>query len=244
MTNALTTIAQSMQGDLRYMDTISQNMVNIATPGYRRSIPLSRPFEAALQAAGQANPDPALKHAAPALTSVLDLSTGSLKQTGKAWDVAINGEGYFEIATAQGPAYTRAGDFRLDASGRLVTQGGLPVQGMNGDIILNGANAAIDHAGNIVQEGDKIGQIKIVRFTDARALVKSATGLLQAAVPENGAIDAKPELQVGYLENSNVTPMREMVLMMETTRHFEAAQKLFQGYDEMLGTAIQKLGEF
>jgi len=241
LTNALTAVVHSMQGDLRYMETISQNMVNIATPGYRRSIPLSQPFGELMQAAG---PDKAAARAAPALTSVLDLSTGPLKQTNKAWDIAITGEGYFEIGTAQGPAYTRAGDFRLDASGRLVTQGGMPVQGMSGDIILNGPNASIDHAGNIVQDEVRIGQIKIVRFTDAKALVKTASGLLQPASPDNGTVEAKAELQVGYLEQSNVTPMREMVLMMETTRHFEATQKLFQGYDEMLGSAIQKLGQF
>jgi len=240
MSNALTAAVQSMQGDLRYMETISQNMVNIGTPGYRRSIPLSRPFGEAMRAAGAAAGAPI----APALTSVLDLSTGSVKQTGRAWDVAIGGEGYFEVSTAQGPAYTRAGDFRLDAGGRLVTQAGLPVQGLGGDLVLNGPNATIDHAGNVVQDGENLGQIKIVRFADPRALVKGASGLLQAAGPGLGAIETKPELQPGYLENSNVTPLREMVLMMETTRHFEAAQKLFQGYDEMLGTAIQKLGEF
>ena len=245
MTNALTTAIQSMQNDLQYMDIISQNMVNIATPGYKRAIPVAHTFGEAMRVAGQADTGATtLVGAMPTLDSVLDISTGLIKQTGRPWDIAITGDGYFELATPDGPAYTRAGNFRLDSAGRLVSESGLAVQGVGGDIVLNGANAIIDHTGRITQEEETAGQLKVVRFADSKAMIKTAEGLLRPANAASAVTEIAPEVQVGYLENSNVATMREMVSMMETTRHFESAQKLFQGYDEMLGTAIQKLGEF
>ena len=250
MSNALITAVHSMQNDLRRMETVSQNMVNIATPGYKRAMPLASVFIDALQAADSAHGAgvTAPGGAAPQLSSVLDLSPGPLKQTGKPWDLAIAGEGFFELDTPQGPAYTRAGDFRIDARGRLVSQSGYPVQGLQGELLINngggaGAAAAIDHSGRIVQDGVTVGQLKLVRFSAPHALVKNGAGLLQATGQQQ-AIEARPDLQVGFLESSNVTPMREMVSMMETTRHFEAAQKMFQGYDEKISSAIQKLGQF
>jgi flagellar basal-body rod protein FlgF len=245
LTTALSAVAQSMQNDMRYMETVSQNMVNIATPGYKRAIPATQTFGQVMQLAGQDAADTSpLAMASSAVSSVFDLSGGAVKQTGRAWDIAITGDGYFELATPEGPAYTRAGDFHLDARGRLVSAGGFAVQGMQGDIVINGNNASVDHAGRVLQEGQEVAQIKLMRFANARAVSKTGTGLLQPAHGAAPMIDAKPELQIGYLESSNVAPMREMVAMMETTRHFEATQKLYQGYDDVIGSAIQKLGQF
>jgi flagellar basal-body rod protein FlgG len=262
MTNALITAVQSMQNDLQYIDTISQNMVNMATPGYKRSIPLTQAFGDAMRIAGTAGSTSASPSTAsfgglttavssanafssltPTLTTMLDLSAGAVKQTGRPWDLAITGDGYFELATPEGTAYTRAGDFHLDGSGRLVSVGGFAVQGQSGDIVLSGNNATVDHTGNVMQDGATVAQIKIVQFKDGKAMQKTPAGFLRPGTA-TGSVADMPELQVGYLESSNVTPLREMIAMMETTRHFEAAQKLFQGYDEMLRTAIQKLGEF
>jgi flagellar hook-basal body protein len=107
MSNALVTAIDSMQNDMRQMETLSQNMVNISTPGYRRAIPSAPAFAhalAAAQPAGLAAP----ATAAPAAQAAVDLSHGAVKQTGRAWDLAIDGDGYFELATPEGPVYTRA----------------------------------------------------------------------------------------------------------------------------------------
>jgi flagellar basal-body rod protein FlgF len=241
MSNALVTAIDSMQNDMRLMETLSQNMVNISTPGYRRAVPSAPAFERALEAAqpgATGSAPPAVRPAA------VDLSHGAVKQTGRAWDLAIDGDGYFELATPEGPVYTRAGDFALDARGRLVSQSGFAVQGTQGDIVLDGPAAAIGRDGRITQDGRDIGQLRIVRFANAAALERSASGALRPAAGASGEIDTRAQLLSGHLEGSNVAPMREMVAMLQTTRHFESAQKLYQGYDEMLGSAIQKLGQF
>ena len=239
MSNALVTAIDSMQNDMRQMETLSQNMVNISTPGYRRAIPSAPAFAHALAAAR-----PAGTAAAAAAPAAVDLSHGAVKQTGRAWDLAIDGDGYFELATPEGPVYTRAGDFALDARGRLVSQSGFAVQGAQGEIVLNGPDAAIARDGRITQDGREVGQLRIVRFANAAALERSPSGALRAAAGTAGEIDARAQLLSGHLEGSNVAPMREMVAMLQTTRHFESVQKLYQGYDEMLGSAIQKLGQF
>jgi flagellar basal-body rod protein FlgG len=239
MSNALVTAIDSMQNDMRQMETLSQNMVNISTPGYRRAIPSAPAFAHALAAAQPAG----LAPQAPAAQAV-DLSHGAVKQTGRAWDLAIDGDGYFELATPEGPVYTRAGDFALDARGRLVSQSGYAVQGVQGEIVLNGPDAAIGRDGRITQDGREVGQLRIVRFANAAALERSPSGAMRAAAGASGEIDTRAQLLSGHLEGSNVAPMREMVAMLQTTRHFESAQKLYQGYDEMLGSAIQKLGQF
>jgi flagellar basal-body rod protein FlgF len=125
-----------------------------------------------------------------------------------------------------------------------VSQSGFAVQGTQGDIVLDGPAAAIGRDGRITQDGRDIGQLRIVRFANAAALERSASGALRPAAGASGEIDTRAQLLSGHLEGSNVAPMREMVAMLQTTRHFESAQKLYQGYDEMLGSAIQKLGQF
>lgn len=241
MSNALVTAIDSMQNDLRRMDTLSQNMVNVSTPGYRRTMPAAPAFERALAAA---QTDQHVPTATQAAAIAVDLTHGAIKPTGRAWDLAIDGDGYFELATPNGLAYTRAGDFALDARGRLVSAAGYPVQGLQGDIVLDGPAAAISRDGRITQDGREVAQLRVVRFSDPKALQLTATGALQPVPGAASEPDTRAQLLSGHLESSNVAPMREMVAMLQTTRHFESAQKLYQGYDEMLGSAIQKLGQF
>ena len=244
MTNALSAIAQSMHNDIQQMDFISQNMVNMATPGYKRSIATGKSFSAAMSISSTEKTSAQHSRDIPSLSSLVDMANGPIKQTGRQWDIAITGEGFFELSSPEGPVYTRAGNFRLDGAGQLVSDNGFAVQGLNGNLVLNGADAAIDHTGKILQEGISIGQIKVVKFADSTKMTKSVAGMLRPTSAENTSSEVTPDLQVGYLESSNVSPLREMVSMMQTTRHFETTQRLYQGYDDMLRTAIQKLGEF
>lgn len=236
MPDAMTIAVHSMHNDMQRVSAISHNLVNAATPGYRRDIVLARPFASLLATGADAAPAPP--------DSVLDTSAGTLKSTGRPLDLAVAGDAYIELATPQGPAYSRGGSFHADASGKLVNEAGLPLQGWGGDLILKGeAGLGIDRQGKLSQDGQTLGQIKLVHFTDVRALHKDSTGLLRAAAEAAQPAPAA-ELRSGQLENSNVVVLREMVSMKEATRHFEAMQKLFQSYDEQMGNAIKSIGEF
>lgn len=256
MQEVLALALQSMQSDMQRLDRIGTNLANALTPGYQREVAAARPLAFASMvgamkrtatAAGTGAPSIA---PAPGLLIRTDSRPGSLRSTGQGLDVALAGPGFFEVSTPEGPAYTRQGDFRLDGQGRLVTAMGHPVMGRGGEIYPGSAAPRIDAAGNLLApEGSGAGaalplaQLKIVQPEGSVRMAHTGNGLMRA----EGAVALVPEADVqvrqGYLENSNVSSMQEMVQLVQTMRHFESMQKVALGYDEMTGQAIRKLGE-
>lgn len=246
-----------MQDDMNHLDRVAQNMVNMATPGYKREVVLARPFvdvmdDVAAAADGAVTSDIAASLTRPLL--LVDTSAGSLKPTGQPLDLALSGDGYFEISTDQGTAYTRQGDFQVDAKGRLVTSAGDAVMGKSGEIRLATRTPVIDSAGNVTEpnapasaglpaDGLPVAQLKIVRFESTREMRHLGAGLLSAGATPTVVSDATARVHQGQLEASNTNTMQEMVQVMQTMRHFESMQKAVQGYDDLMGTAIQKLGD-
>lgn len=195
-----------------------------------------------------------------------DVRPGTLKSTGQSTDVALAGPGYFEVSTEAGPAYTRQGSFHVDVRGRLVTAQGLPVMGKGGEIYLQTSNPVIDAAGNVyesrspnatpsghasgqlapangVANGTAVAQLKVVQIDNAKDLQRLGDGLVAAGDSGSVMKDADIQIRQGFLENSNVNSMQEMVQLMQTMRHFESMQKVALGYDEMTGQAVRKLGD-
>ncbi|MGC3998566.1 MAG: flagellar hook-basal body protein [Anaeromyxobacter sp.] len=247
----------SLQQDMGRVDRIAQNLANASTPGYKREVATVRPFAEAVDAARAAGERAPVGlagavDATAGLQVLTDARPGTLRMTGQPLDVALEGDGFFEVETPAGPAYTRQGDFRVDASGRLVTAAGNPVMGLNGPIQLTTTTPVIDAAGRITEPratstltaaGQPVGQLKVVRFEHPGALPRLGAGLLaggpgMTVVPEGGA-----QVRQGALENSNVSAMHELVELMQAMRHFESMTRVAQGYDELLGNAIRKLGD-
>lgn len=238
MDPVLSAVLGSMQADMARLERVGMNLANVQTPGYKREL-VSAPAFAARVAEG-----------AGALSVHTDHRPGSFKATGQSLDLALNGPGWFEVATPQGVAYTRQGNFRLDAQGRLVTQEGHPVLGTGGPIVLLNGAPVIDSAGRVFEavaagvkkDATPVGQLRIVQFAADAPLRRLGQGLHLVRGEVLPAADGT-QVQQGFLENSNVSPMHEMVRLMETMRHMETLQKVALGYDEMLGTSIRKLGE-
>lgn len=235
MADALGIAARIMADDLFRLNTISQNLANANTTAYKKQLVVARPFVEYLQ--------PNVPVSMPTLSSVVDPRQGPLTQTGNALDVAIEGSGFFELAGNDGPLYTRQASFRLDARGRLVTPAGMSVIGTGGEIHLAGTQPSIDRHGRIFEGERLVGQLKVVRFADPGRLTPLGAGLYRAAAA--GEASSEPfQVRQGFLEASNVATLPEMVRLIELTRRFEAAQRVAQGYDGMLGAAIRTLGEF
>jgi flagellar basal-body rod protein FlgG len=245
MHQVLSMILGGMHADLARMDRVAMNIANVQTPGYKRELMSVPPFARQLEQA-------AAGAASPQLSSHLDQSAGTLRSTGQKLDLALSGPGWFEVATPAGPAYTRKGDFHIDAQGRLVTQQGHAVMGTAGEIQLPHAAPLVDEAGR-VREGAlpgagagraaPIAQLKVVQFAPEADVQRSGDGLVRIQGEPIPAAEGSVQVQQGFLENSNVSHMHEMVRLMETLRHMETLQKIAVGYDEMLGTSIRKLGE-
>ena len=251
MNEVLAITLRSMQLDMAKVDRVGLNLANAQTSGYKREIVAAMPFTRRLAlAAEQAGAVPT-----PVLSTHVDQRAGTLRATGQSLDVALAGPGWFEIQTGSGPAYTRQGDFRLDAQGRLVTQGGQPVMGLAGEIQLPHGHPVIDAQGRVfegtlaggappVGGAPPLAQLRIVRFEDNAAIEHTGQGLVAVRSEEVLAVpDGEAEVRQGHLENSNVSSMEEMVQLIQALRHFESMQKTAVGYDEMLGAAIRKLGD-
>lgn len=266
MQEVLAVTLASMQQDMSRLDQVAVNLANVATPGYKREVLAVQPF---VQMVDAMNPIEGattgndlyggeVSGASPATSAVAqaysDTRPGTLKLTGEPFDVAILGDGVFEVQTENGLAYTRQGNFRVDARGRLVTAHGDAVMGRSGDIYLTTRTPVIDMAGNITEPntvagasaappGAPVAQLKLVHFDNANSLTRLGNGLV---APGSGMIvmdEGQVHLRQGALENSNVSSMHEMVQLIQTMRHFESMQKIAQGYDEMLQSAIHKLGD-
>lgn len=236
--------ALAMQNHQLRLESISQNIANVLTPGYKKQTVATSAFEVQISAA-QAGRDLRLSAVpgAPARLSI-DPAAGALRSTGKLQDVAIEGPAFFEVNTPTGPVYTRQGALKVDLQGRLVGPQGMPVMGEGGEISLTGAPFRIAANGDVVQ-GERIaGRIKRVRFEHTHLLQPQGNGLyLQGAAVVSEPRSSEP-LRPGFLENSNVSSPQEMVRLNETVRHFEALQRIVQGHDESLENAIRKLGDF
>lgn len=237
-----------MQNDMQRLDRIALNLANVTTPGYRREVIATRPFVEVLDQ--MASPTPAQPAAAfGTAKSLLDVRPGTLRMTGEPLDFAISGDAFFEVTTPEGAAYTRQGNFSLDARGRLVTAQGHAVMGKNGEIFLTTLKPVVDASGNITEplsaaaSGAPIAQLKLVRFENPASMQRLGDGLLAPGAAMVMASESDVQVRQGSLENANVSTVQEMVQLMQTMRHFESMQKVASGYDEMLGNAIRKLGE-
>lgn len=230
-----------MRDDAERLRIISNNLANVGTVGFKRQLAVSSSFDQQMiqSAAGAQSGD----RAGSLLTSYTDLSAGTLTHTGNPLDLAIEGNAYFVIDTGLQEAYTRQGTFRVDADGQLVTANGEKVVTTEGDVRLTSPAPAIDAQGNIRDNGAVVGQLKLVTVNNPQSLLETGNGVYTATDTTVAATTDAARVRQGYTEAANVVTMNEMIKMIETVRHFEASQKMLQGYDAMLDRAITDLGQ-
>jgi flagellar basal-body rod protein FlgG len=180
-----------------------------------------------------------------------NFSQGNLQQTSNNLDVAIQGNGFFQLTMPDGTiGYTRDGAFQIDNQGRLVTAGGLPVS--NGITVPNNAtNVSIATDGTVTASipgstaPQSIGTIALANFVNTPGLEPkgqniyaetAASGQPNAGTPGTNGIGS---LMQGFVETSNVNVVQELVTMIQTQRAYEMNSKAIQTSDQML----QKLGQ-
>jgi flagellar basal-body rod protein FlgF len=249
MLNELYAVAlTSMQQDTQRLSSIAMNMANISTPAYKREIPVSRAFSQIFAEAKLS--DSSQSSVSQGSEIRLDKRPGTLRITSQPLDLAIVGDAFFEVLTPSGSAYTRNGKFHLDSKGKLVTEDGFSVMGKSGEIQLKTGKPVINSLGRITDPAsgvDSVGlatsQIKLVHLDNPESMQKLGNSLYLANESARAVVEDSVEVRQGALENSNVNTATEMVQLMQTMRHFESVQRALQGYDEMIGSAIRKLGD-
>ena len=173
----------------------------------------------------------------------VDFEQGALMETENPLDFAIQqGNGFFRVQTPDGERYTRDGRFLRDADNNLVTVEGFNVLDDAGNPIkLPDGEVSLASDGTISVNGEEVAQLGIGVFENPRDELQHTEGNLFTG-PAASTSDDEPRVVQGYLETSNANPSQLMTQLVEVARSYEAAQKLVQNQDELLGKAISSLG--
>ncbi|WP_430420067.1 flagellar basal-body rod protein FlgF [Phenylobacterium sp.] len=226
----------------REMEIIANNIANMDTNGFKveSMIQKTDPSEPAVTLGG---PRP-VKFVAPDGVA-RDFGQGVLTRTGGELDMAIEGKGFFQVQTPQGPRFTRDGRFTTDTTGRLVTQGGHAVlDASGGEIIINPekGQVAVAADGSMSQGNEAVGKVGVYTFTNPGALEKAGDNLFRngSNLAANPATESK--LRQGFLEGSNVRPVLEITRMVEVSRAYESTTKMMESEAELSRRSVERLG--
>ena len=259
MMRSLFVSATGMGAQQRQIDTVANNLANVATTGYKKS---RNNFEDLLyQIEKPAGTESSQNTTVPVGihngAGVKHVSTekiftqGDMKNTGVELDAAIEGPGFFQILQPTGAiAYSRAGNFQKDQNGRIVTPNGFPLEP---EIVVpqdaRSVQIGLDGTVSVLAGEDPlptpVGTIQLARFSNPAGLTPlgknlySATAASGNAVVENPGVNGNGTLVQGFLELSNVSVVDEMINMIIAQRAYEVNSKAIQTSDEMLQTANQ-----
>jgi flagellar basal body rod protein FlgG len=230
----------------RWQETIAENLASASVPGFKK-----QDFSFATVQAGLHPASAAAGASRAVLMSGGQPSTnfqpGEFRITGVKTDLAIDGKGFFEVRLPNGAtAYTRDGEFHIDAQGQLVTKEGYAVQGDGGPITLdlnNYAQPSVSTTGEVSQGIDLKGRIRLTEFGNSKLLTRLSGGYFAA---DNPAADSTPStastVRQGALEAANTSVVLEMANLMTAMRTFEANQRMAQIHDDRIARAINELG--
>jgi len=241
------------------IDVISNNLANVGTNGFKRARAVFEDllYQTIRQPGAQSSQQTQLPSGLQIGTGVRPVASsriftqGNLQQTGNSLDIAINGQGFFQVQTPDGTtAYTRDGAFHVDANGQLVTSNGFAVQ----PAITIPANAlaitvAQDGTVSVTQSGSvtptQVGAIQLASFINPAGLSAQGQNLYAESAASGSASTGAPGsngmglLNQGYVETSNVNVVEELVNMIQTQRAYEINSKAIQTSDQMLQRLTQ-----
>lgn len=241
--------ASALSAIERWQDIVAQNITSSETNGYRK-----RTVNFSTTKAGQIETDPNATGGGdtmyetlfPKVNTGINFSSGQTQPTRRELDFAIQGEGFFTVRLPDGTlAYTRNGEFRMrtdrtlvnSAGAELLTEGGAPIT-----LLPNGQSLVVNRDGSIFQGDVALGRISVQRFVDPAQLVATAGGFFVAPPNVTPQSVEDPELLQGYLESSNITPLREMVDLVLISRAYEANKKIITTVDEQMQKTLEALG--
>lgn len=256
MVRGLYTAYTGMINQQKRLDTVTNNLANASTTGFKREGLTSKSFDQMLTVKLNDLSVPYLNEGIGKMSlgvkigeNYTDYSQGSLKETGNTYDLALAGNGFFTISYTDkkgntSEKYTRDGEFTMDSEGYLRTLEGDYVQGEGGDIMIpvETSEVSIRDNGDIYADGEYVDSLRIVDFEDYNNIEKFGENLYNVV---DGATETESMAAVkqGYLEMSNINVVKEMVEMITISRAYESNQKLIQTEDDMLDKSVNQIGK-
>ncbi len=237
------------------METVSNNIANAGTSTFKRDLAIFAVRQQQAEIDGHPEHIPPGMEGHPgsaiAVDTFTDFSQGPLAETGAALDVALLGPGFFKVTDGQNDFLTRRGTFTVNADSRLVESDtgyevvddrGEPVivpPGSTLQILEDGSISAVDPVTGLPLP---LAKFELMQVDDLNQLEKQGDSMYVA--PESAQRLAGPDLRVrqGYLEQSTVKPVHEMLSMIQTSRAFEANMNLIQHQEHTLGQLLQAVG--
>ena len=225
----------------RELDVVANNVANVDTAGFKVESLMVQTDPQRLPAAGDGPPTVNFTLDAGVAR---DFSQGALKETGSPLNVAIQGEGFFRVATPAGERYTRDGRFGMDAQGQLVTASGETVQGDGGLITMDPQKGPpkIASDGTVSQQGQTVGKLAVVTFSSLAALAKSGDGLYRNISNLQPQPTDQARIRQGMLESSNVEPITQITRLIEVTRAYDSVSQMISSTGDLSSQAVNRLG--
>lgn len=244
MENALY-VALSQQMALRRMlDVTANNVANMNTTAFRAERPV---FDDFVSRVGKGDPAAFVIDRA----TYTDQREGTVAATGNPLDVAVRGNAWLQVETADGPRFTRDGRLNRAPDGRLVSVDGHPVLDRDGaeitlpedvaDISI-AADGTISYSGQAGGQAVEVGQLGLFRLPNPHALEREPGGLVRPAPGSRPEVAEGATMVQGALEGSNVQPILEMVRLMDLTRAYGQSNRMVESENDRQRNAINKLG--
>ena len=258
MLRGLYTAYTGMLNEQYRMDIMSNNLANADTTGYKKEGSTCQAYSEVMAVKIKdttENPNTPKRLGNMSLgvkigETYTDFTQGSLRDTGNTFDLAIGGDGFFNIeftnkAGETSTKYTRDGGFTLTKDGYLTTKDGDYVLGQNGRIQLSttAANTVINRDGSIYQDGKLVSKLKITEFEDTNYLTHYGETMWDAEEGATAKDATDANIYQGYLEMSNISVVKEMVNMINISRHYETNQKVITTYDDTLDKSANQIGK-
>ena len=248
-----------MEGQQTKLDAISHNLANVATTGFKRGgVVFEDLMYQQLRQPGSATSEQSLLPTGlqlglgvRAAATTRNFSQGTLNQTTGTYDMAIEGQGFFQVQMPDGTTgYTRDGSFQVDGNGQLVTSAGYAVQpGITVPGNARSVSIARDGSVSVMLPGQvaptAVGQIQLASFINPAGLESLGGNLFAETAASGGPNGGAPganglgSVRQGFVEGSNVNVVEELVSMIATQRAYEMNSKAIQTSDQML----QRLGQ-
>ncbi len=222
---------------------LANNLANASTSGFKAD----REFYSTYLAPGIAEqPDPIVGDEPVVQKQWTDFSQGTLLETGNLTDLALSGTGFFSVNGPNGALYTRNGNFHLSPQGALVTAEGYPVRLVGGQALQMQSTdpIQIQADGQVLQDGNALGQLQLVKFADSSQLTKLHAGYFQTPGPQLTPTPATDvQVNQGKLESSNTGPAESAVKMISLLRHFEMLQHAIKIGTDMNRQAVEEVAK-
>jgi flagellar basal-body rod protein FlgF len=221
------------------METLARNVANMNTTGYRAE---EIKFSTFLSKKGT----DAVNYASEG-ESFISRTPGGIEKTGNPLDVAVEGDGWFAINTPAGTVYTRDGRFSMSAQGQLISVAGHAVLDAGGapmQLDPEGGPPVIARDGMIWQGNQQVGAVGLFSVDPAAKLKRyDNSGIIPDRAPTPILDFVNNGIRQGYVEGSNVNPIREMTKLIMVTRTFESAANAIDKGEKSVDNAIRTLGE-